>query len=237
MTVIGAILAGGVGKRVGGNMPKQFLLIQNVPVIIHTLKIFLTIPDFDLIYIVIHQSWRKYLIGLLQQYHISIERLRVIDGGEERINSIENLVDAISNSDNYDYNDIIVIHEAVRPFVHPEILINSIHATEKYGAVVAAVPATDTMLFVDEGGEVSSIPDRAKLYHGQAPDSFKVGLLKSALDSLSPNEKKIITGTAQICLLHGIPIHTIKGDVLNFKITTLSDLKIAEAIMQNRVCL
>ena len=234
MTTIGAILAGGVGKRMGGDIPKQFLLVNNIPIIVYTIKIFLTTPEFDLIYIVIHQSWKKYLIDILQNYQIDSERLRIIDGGEERINSIENLVTAVSSNKNSS-DDIIVIHEAVRPFVSQEILVNSIHAAEKYGAVVAAVPATDTMLFIEGNNSVSSIPDRSKIYHGQAPDSFKVGLLKSALDSLSSDEKKIITGTSQICLLRGIPIHTIKGDSKNFKITTLSDLMIAEAIMQNEV--
>ena len=109
MRVIGAILAGGVGKRIGGDIPKQFLLIHNVPIIIHTINVFLTIPNFDLLYIVIHQSWKQYLMDLLQQYQIDSERLRIIDGGEERINSIENLVDAVSLMENFS-DDIIVIH-------------------------------------------------------------------------------------------------------------------------------
>ena len=133
----------------------------------------------------------------------------------------------ISNSP----DDIVVICDAVRPFVSKEILQNSIKMSRSHGACVCALPAIDTMLYV-ENNIITSVPLRKNIFHGQAPDSFQVSILNEALNSLTEDEKKIITGTAQICVLKHIPVYTIPGDIKNIKITTPDDIKIAENILQ-----
>lgn len=226
------ILAGGVGKRMEKNIPKQFLEINKIPIIILTLKKCLEIEEFDKIYIAVHNKWTEYLKGKILEYGIESAKIKIIDGGIERINSIENIVNDIENNLGIEEEDKIVIHDAVRPFVSKKILRDSIEALEKYEAVVAGIPVVDTMLWTEDNEKVSNMPERSKLFHGQSPDSFKLAILHKCLNDLTKDERKIITGTAQICMVKNIPIHIIEGNSFNIKITTPNDLILAEFILK-----
>lgn len=224
------ILAGGIGQRMGEFLPKQFIKLSGCPIIILTLRRILSVEEFDKIIIVIHPDWKQYLQNQIEEYQISTEKIIIISGGKERLDSIKNSLKQImliSNSP----DDIVVICDAVRPFVSKEILQNSIKMSRSHGACVCALPAIDTMLYV-ENNIITSVPLRKNIFHGQAPDSFQVSILNEALNSLTEDEKKIITGTAQICVLKHIPVYTIPGDIKNIKITTPDDIKIAENILQ-----
>ena len=224
------ILAGGIGQRMGESLPKQFIKLSGCPIIILTIRRILSVQEFDKIIIVIHPDWKQYLKNQIEEYQISTEKIIITSGGKERLDSIKNSLKQImliSNSP----DDIVVICDAVRPFVSKEILQNSIKMSRSHGACVCALPAIDTMLYV-ENNIITSVPLRKNIFHGQAPDSFQVSILNEALNSLTEDEKKIITGTAQICVLKHIPVYTIPGDIKNIKITTPDDIKIAENILQ-----
>ena len=224
------ILAGGIGQRMGESLPKQFIKLSGCPIIILTIRRILSVLEFDKIIIVIHPDWKQYLQNQIEEYQISTEKIIIISGGKERLDSIKNSLKQImliSNSP----DDIVVICDAVRPFVSKEILQNSIKMSRSHGACVCALPAIDTMLYV-ENNIITSVPLRKNIFHGQAPDSFQVSILNEALNSLTEDEKKIITGTAQICVLKHIPVYTIPGDIKNIKITSPDDIKIAENILQ-----
>ncbi len=225
----GVILAGGVGARMGGSLPKQFIEICKKPIIIYTIEKML--PVFDRLYIGIHPDYRDYLLNIIQTFNISTDKITIVNGGKERINSIENVVNAIWENRSED-EDVVVIHDAVRPFVTEELLRNSILTAREYGACVATVPATDTMYVLDEHENIVGFPDRKTIFNGQAPDSFKLNIIKKALDTLTENERKTITGTVQICAAKGYKIKAIKGDYKNIKITTESDIAIAESIIK-----
>lgn len=212
-------------------MPKQFIEIGDTPIIVLTIRRMLQVGSFDKVFVAIHPSWMSYLEALVREAFGEDDRLVLIEGGEERLDSITNSVEAAIAEHGLRDEDIIVLHDAVRPFVSQEILENSITGALKHAAVVAAVPATDTMLWIEEGITVASMPDRSKLYHGQAPDSFQLKVLKESLDTLTDEERCIITGTAQICMLKGIPVHTIPGERNNIKITTPEDLVTAEGLL------
>ncbi len=227
----GAILAGGVGARMGGNIPKQFIELMGKPIIVYTIEKMLEVKEFDFLYIGIHPDYKEYLKELLNTYGVSLEKIVIVNGGKERIDSVENVLNAIcERSTNED--DVVVMHDGVRPFVSSEILLGSIKAARNFGVCVAVVPAVDTMYMLDEDGFINGFPDRKTIFNGQAPDSFKVKLLKEAIDSLTKEERKTITGTVQICAAKGYPIKTIKGDYKNMKITTTNDLAIAESILK-----
>ena len=229
--IYGVVLAGGTGKRMkNGPMPKQFIELGGVPTIILTIKRMLLVERFDVLIIAIHQSWVEYMNDLITQY-IDDPRIRVIPGGVERLDSIANAVNEASLQ-GVQKDDVIVLHDAVRPFVPVKVLEDSIDGALAHDAVVAAVPAVDTMLWIEEGTIVSDMPDRSKLYHGQAPDSFRLSVLKHSLETLTDDDRKIITGTAQICMLKGIEIHTIPGDRNNIKLTTPEDLITAEGLLK-----
>ena len=231
MKKIAIILAGGTGKRMGSvKLPKQFLEICGIPVIVLTVRNILESELFNQMIVVIHPEWKNYLMELLANYNIDTSQIAFVDGGQERIESIENGLDYLKES-GADNDDIVVIHDAVRPFASKDLFSNAITETQKYGATVAIVPAKDTMI-VSENGIATDMPDRSKLFHGQAPDSFKFNVIFDALKGLSKEEKATITGTAQICQKKGIVIHTFLGEENNIKITTIEDMFLAKAIYE-----
>lgn len=234
--IYGAILAGGVGSRVkSATIPKQFIELEGKPVIAYTIEHMLKVPRFDAIYIAVHKEWIEYMEQLVADF-IPKElqcKVKLTDGGKERLDSIRNVTDAICRENVLGEQDVIVIHDAARPFVTEKILNDSIDCALAHGAVVAALPASDTILHSVNGTEVSDIPNRSIVYHGQAPDSFNLKLFLDMQAALSEEQKKTITGTSQICTLNGVVLHMVEGDSINFKITTDSDLLIAKNIIRN----
>ena len=227
------ILASGKGTRVKDNIdiPKQFRIINNKPVIIYTIENVLKINRFNHIYIAVSSNYLTYMKELLTKYFKKdLEKISVIEGGKERINSIENSIKAITDNNKIGEDDIVVIHDAVRPFVTAQILNDSIDNARSHGAVVTAAPVADTLLMSNDGNKVDQILKREFYYKGQAPDSFNIKLFVKLLNQLSDEDRKMVTGTSQICTMNNHPIYMIPGDDMNFKITTLSDLKIAENI-------
>ncbi|MBQ9245305.1 2-C-methyl-D-erythritol 4-phosphate cytidylyltransferase [bacterium] len=232
MSVYGAILAGGTGSRMTNHsIPKQFIELKNKPIIIRTIERMLSSNCFDKLFIAIHTDYTEYLKDLLKENNIPDNKIYITNGGKERIDSIRNVMKAIKDN-GAEYNDVIITHDAVRPFISKRIIEDSIKAVNEFGACVAVVPAVDTMYVLDNNEYISSFPDRKTLFNGQAPDSFKFGILDDALNKLTEEEAKIITGTVQICAAKGYKIKTIKGDYTNIKITTENDLSIAEGILR-----
>lgn len=235
--IYGAILAGGVGTRVkSATIPKQFIALDGKPVIAYTIENMLKVSRFDEIYVAVHGDWLEYMEQLVAE-HIPEnlqQKVRLTTGGKERLDSIRNVTDAICKEHPVGEQDVIVIHDAARPFVTEKILNDSIDCALAHGAVVAALPASDTILHSVNGTEVSEIPNRSMVYHGQAPDSFNLKLFLDMQAALSEEQKAVITGTSQICTLNGVVLHMVEGDSINFKITTDSDLLIAENIIKNK---
>ena len=227
------ILAGGTGSRMNNaNIPKQFIDLCGEPIIVHTIKKILETEEFDYLYVAVHPEYKKYLEKILDKFNLKKQKITLINGGKERIDSILNAINAIYQF-NHNNDDIVVIHDAVRPFVTKRILKESIDAASKYGACVAVVPAIDTMYTLDFDKNISGLTERKTLFNGQSPDSFKLGVLRNSINSLTDEEKEKITGTVQICASKGIKVKTIKGEYQNIKITTEYDLKLAEVIIAN----
>ncbi len=227
-----AILAGGVGSRIkSASIPKQFIEIDGDPVIYYTMLSILKPKLFDKIYIAAHKDWIGFIDALVRSdFSRDADKIRVIEGGKERMDSIMNVVSVIGSDCDISSEDIIVIHDAARPFVGKNILRDSINAASEYGACVAGLAAADTMLYSDGGAFVDDIPPRKKIFHGQSPDSFRLKLFIEMLNNLSEEQRANITGTSQICTLNNHKLHLIKGDAMNFKITTDFDLFIAEQV-------
>lgn len=231
--IYGVILASGVGKRMGANIPKQYISIQGKPLIIYTIESMLKVKRIDKICIAVSNDYVEYMSNILEQYFKTEQRnkMKIIEGGAERIDTINNVTKSIVSERQVEENDIVIFHDAVRPFVTTKIIEDSIEGVMKYGATVAGIPAVDTMLFSQDGCEVDSIPDRATIFHGQAPDSFRLKYFLELAENLTEDQKKNLTGTSQFCTCNNKPIYIIKGDPLNFKITTKDDLIRAEMII------
>lgn len=235
----GVILASGKGKRVKDNIniPKQFRELNGIPIIVYTIRKFLDTSSFNYIFIAVSEEYVNCIKQIIDKYFDEEESKKIVVtiGGKERIDSIINAISKIEKVNVIGEDDVVVIHDAVRPFVSNKILLDNINNARKYGAVVTSIPVTDTLLISSSGDVVDEIPKRSLYYKGQSPDSFKLKLFIDLLSKLSDEDKAIMTGTSQVCTLNDYPIYMVEGDELNFKITTSSDFIIAEAIAREEV--
>ena len=129
---------------------------------------------------------------------------------------------------------MIVTHDSVRPFLTHRIIEENIAAAQQYGACDTVIPATDTIVEGD-GTAITAIPDRRKMYQGQTPQSFKAKLLRDAYDSLSAEEKDILTDAAKILVMKGKEVRLVQGETFNIKITYPYDLKIARSLLDEDI--
>ncbi|WP_415380097.1 2-C-methyl-D-erythritol 4-phosphate cytidylyltransferase [Pediococcus pentosaceus] len=230
------ILAGGKGTRMGNlSLPKQFLNIGDDPIIVHTISKFLLQPKFEKIIIVVLPEWMQYAKDLLGKHFAEKElsRIKLVNGGKDRNETLMNGIDFIQNEYGINDDDIIVTHDAVRPFVSGKIIEDNISNAIKYGAVDTVIPATDTIV-KGENELISDIPDRSLMYQGQTPQSFNINKLKNAYSELDSDQKKILTDAAKIMLLTGTKVKLVQGEQLNFKITRNFDLKMAQLLIEER---
>lgn len=229
------ILAGGKGSRMGNTeMPKQFLTIGEKPIIVHTLEMFLLNPRFDKIVVVTPKQWIQHTIDLIEKFLTSsaIERIVVCEGGSDRNESIMSGLRYIESHFGINEDDVVVTHDAVRPFLTHRIIEENIEMVLKHGATDTVVPAFDTIISSENGEVVTDIPRRDFMYQGQTPQSFNIKKLMSLYNSLTQEEKEILTDAAKIFVVKGEQVKLVKGEVFNNKITTPYDLKIANALIK-----
>lgn len=230
--IFGAILAGGVGSRMNiSDMPKQFLPLGDKPIIIHTLEKFLMCDRFDVVYLGVHPDWLLYTNDLIDKFSEEKEKIKVVVGGNDRNGTIANIIEDIEKTFGESKDHIIVSHDAVRPFVTLRIINDNIDAAIKYGACDTVMPAFDTIVVSEDGKSITDIPNRKNMYQGQTPQSFNISLLKKLYNDLTEQEKLILTDACKICVVRNTYVHLVSGEVSNLKITTVSDYKIAQAMV------
>ncbi len=228
--IFASILAGGSGSRMGSTeKPKQFLQLGNKPILIHTIEKFILNSNFDEVIVLTPKNWINHTEDLIEK-HIPGEKVTVIESGELRIDTVKKAIDYIN--ENYDCEDnIIVTHDAVRPFVTHRIIEENIEAARKHGACNTIIPATDTIVRSSEGEFVDEIPDRSEMYQGQTPQSFNVDILNELLERLTDEERESLTDACKVFTLNNVPVAIVEGEVSNIKITYPHDLKVANFIL------
>ena len=233
--IYGEILAGGSGTIMGNTeMPKQFLMLGERPIIIHTIEQFLINQAFSKIVVCCPKEWVSYAEDLLDKYNIDKDKVEITAGGATRNESIMNGCKYIEEKYGLNDKDIVVTHDAVRPFVTQRILDDNIKLAKKYGAADTVIPATDTIVYSKDGKMITEIPDRKECYQGQTPQTFNIKKLMSLFDSLTKKEKEILTDGCKIFSIKGEDVALVDGEVYNIKLTTLYDLKIAQAILMRK---
>lgn len=232
--VYGVVLAGGVGSRMGGDKPKQYLNIKGKPIIIYTIEKFFTCPDFEKVIVLCPAQWVEHTKDLIKK-HIAPAKDKVVvcEGGDTRNETIMNAISYIEKNGVLDDDTIIVTHDSVRPFVTHRIIQENIEACRKYDACDTVIPATDTIVESENGKTITQIPNRSFMYQGQTPQSFKAKKLKELYNSLSDSEKEILTDAAKIFVLKGEDVALVEGETFNIKITYPYDLRVAKSLLED----
>ncbi len=236
MKVIVIIPAAGLGTRMAPPSPgkgktKQFAELNGTPILIHTLRKFAVSPAVSDIYIALRpQEMAEFRSRLDQEPDILRKRVELVEGGEHRQQSVANALAAISAM----ADDIVLIHDAVRPFVSEEIIGEVIRAAQKYGAAIAGMPAVDTVKQVDrtaEGAVITATIPRERVVMAQTPQGFRYGILKKVFDEAAADG---FLGTDEASLIEraGGEVAVVMGSPRNIKITTPSDMELAEFFLR-----
>lgn len=219
MQVTAIIAAGGRGLRFGDARPKQLLALDGRTILERSIDAFLTHPAIAELVVALPselaQDPPSYLIGARKP-------LRVVAGGARRQDSVLNAFQASAAA-----SDVILVHDAARPFVSADLIQRTIDAAAAHGAVLAAVQSRDTVKRADEG-RVCETLDRRSVYLAQTPQGFRREVLRDALRSAAD-----ATDEAELAERAGYPVRIVEGEAMNIKITTPADLEIARAIARS----
>lgn len=227
MRVTAIIPAAGMGKRMGAGVNKQYLLLDGKPVLAHTLAVFEGAPFVDDVCLVIPEAEIPYCREhVVEQYGFKKVRL-IVPGGKERQNSVMNGLRALDGAAD---DDIVLIHDGVRPFIPLRTLQESVEAARVNDGALAAVPAKDTIKFVQEG-IVRETPPRENLWQAQTPQTFRYGVIREAHE-LAEAESYLGTDDASLLERLGKRVKVVMGDYRNIKITTPEDMLLAEAFLK-----
>ena len=209
---IGAILLmAGEGLRMGSDLPKQFLLLGDRPVYSHALDALISSALFDEIVLVCHPQW----LHLMKQ--------RAITGGKTRQESSYLGLKGFRNRP-----DIVLIHDAVRPFVTEEILKKNVEGAIRFGAIDTCIPSVDTLVYAPDQTMIQSIPNRSHYLRGQTPQTFRMDWILEAHEKALEAGIENATDDCRLVLQLGKPVHIVLGSENNLKITSESDLIMAE---------
>jgi 2-C-methyl-D-erythritol 4-phosphate cytidylyltransferase len=227
MSVFVILPAAGIGTRMASaGAPKQFLSLNGSPILLHSLRAFLAVPEVSTIYVAVRESEKPRIADLIAEYDLGA-RVTVVTGGDARQASVANALAALPSTSD---SDIVLVHDAVRPLIDPATITRTIQAIEKHGAAIVGTPAIDTIKQVErtsDGALITSTIPRELIVHAQTPQGAKVPLMRRAFAEAAADE---FIGTDESSLLEraGIPVFVVPGSARNFKVTQPGDLEIAE---------
>lgn len=227
------ILAGGVGQRMRRTgMPKQFLEVFGKPIIIYTLQKFDYCEDIDSVVVACHASYSEYMESLLQRYGIKKVRA-VISGGKDRQDSVLNGLKYIQRVGASD-DDIVVIHDGVRPLIQENIISENVRVAKNYGNAMTVRPVIESVVITskDEAG-FEDFKKRDDTYSLTAPQSFKISVLAKAYEDIKGKDTPMpLLDSALVFTYLGNDIHIIKENNNNIKVTTPEDYYILKAMLE-----
>jgi 2-C-methyl-D-erythritol 4-phosphate cytidylyltransferase len=242
MKVIAIIPAAGLGTRMASapsakgkkaGATKQFTELGGVPILIHTLRKFVASPEVSEIYVALRINEIAGFRARLEKDAKDIlqKKVHLVEGGEHRQHSVANAMSSVSATD----DDIVLVHDAVRPFVTEEIIHNVIRAAQKFGAAIAGVPAVDTVKQVErtsDGALVTATLPRERVVMAQTPQGFRYDVLKKAFDEAAADG---FVGTDEASLVErsGRAVAVVMGSARNIKITAPADMELAEFYLKS----
>ncbi len=228
---VAAILAGGSGTRMGTTVPKQFLALEGIPVIIRSIRAFVKHPDTDICIVSVGADYIEYTKKLIGEYFGEAEGIYVIEGGSSRGGTLKRVLEFMKENNMLE-NTVLLTHDAVRPFINDRIISENIEAAKKYGACNTCVPAVDTVLLSSDGGFISSVPPRSQVFHAQTPQSFDAVRLYSLIEKTPEDVFESLTDGCSVFTLHGERVYIVRGESYNIKITYPDDIVRAKGIIE-----
>lgn len=227
---IAIIFAGGIGSRMENTeLPKQFIEIDGVPILIHTLRKFQNNENIDAIVLVMLDSWIDTTQEMISKYMIDkVEH--IVPGGDSGQMSIFNGLKKAHEE--YDNDSIVLIHDGVRPFINSSLINENINSVREFGSAVSSVGSIETFLVTNDGGKVLEIPNRSNSMIAKAPQSF---VLSDIYNVHLQAQKDGVFSSIDSCTLmfqYGKPVNIVMTDQSNIKITTPKDIEIARSIYE-----
>lgn len=225
---IALILAGGCGSRTAQDIPKQFMNVYDKPLIIYTLENFQRHPDIDGIVVVCLEGWHEILKAYAGQYGIT-KLMHVITGGEDGQKSTQKGIESLKDICKAD--DVIMVHDAIRPFITEEVITDAITKCKQKGSGLSAVRCQETIVRTDDGISGSEGIARVEIMRVQTPQAYKYG---KALWAYEEANRQGISGEVYINTLMlrlGETVYFSKGTEKNVKITTIDDLEIFKSLL------
>ena len=225
---IALIIAGGRGMRMGQEIPKQFLTVNDKPVIAYTMEAFQKHPDVDVIAVVCVDGWESVLAAYARQYGIT-KLQHIIPGGENGQGSIRNGVFELEK--HYSRDDIVMIHDAIRPMLSQDIISGCIAVTQQYGSAITVIPCQEAMLKTEDGVSSDADHPRERLRRTQTPQGFLLGRI---CDAHRRALERGITNSVASCTMMvelGETIYFCAGSEKNIKLTTPDDMDIFRALL------
>lgn len=220
---IALILAGGLGLRMNqeGEPPKQFFVLGDKPVLIHTLERFEKHPEIDAVCVVCLQTWEEYLDGLIK--HFGIKKVRwIVSGGDCRQASVYNGLCALEKECNLE--DIIVVHDGVRPFITSENISQNIKIAIQYGNAMTSMQSTDTLITSHNGKTAEYAMDRNSSYSVQTPQTYRLGYGLNHYRRAYEMEKTNTINCCELFISMGETVYLVNGRKTNIKLTTRDDI-------------
>lgn len=218
------IAAGGSGTRMGGDVPKQFVQIGGIPVIVRTLLKFEACPDIDEIIVIVRDGDFEIVDRLSDEYKIT-KLTHIVKGGTTRQASVLNGINAALGK-------FVFIHDAARPFVTPQQISEVVNKTHRFGAAALGVPVKDTLKTVKNDGMISETVDRENKYLIQTPQGFEIEMIRKAHKDAEKNGVSV-TDDCALAELSGASVKVVEGLSLNIKLTTPEDIVLAEGILNS----
>ena len=224
---IALILSGGTGTRLGNDIPKQYLEYNGKKIVTYCLETFQKCDLVDIIWVVAHQEFYPMFD------EVTISKLKGFSKpGENRQFSIYNGLKDLAHLASEE--DVIIIHDAARPFVSEKMICKLIEKNKECDGVIPVLPMKDTVYFSEDGERISELVERKKIYAGQAPESFLFGKYLAANERLFPSEIYKINGSTEPAIMAGMNIAMVSGDEMNFKITTQQDLERFKEVLRQK---
>ena len=231
MQVFAIFPAAGLGTRMAGPQPKQFLALDGIPILIHSLRAFAQVERITAIYVAVRKTEMERTQSQAVEFGFN-GRVQVVEGGDKRQESVAHALAALPAGD----DDIVLVHDAVRPLIDTATIERTIDAVMEHGAAIVGLPAIDTIKQVERtahGALVTATIPREFIVLAQTPQGFRFGLLRRAFAEATEDG---FVGTDEASLVEraGHPVAVVHGSQVNLKITQPGDLELAEFYLRQR---